>query len=564
MTAWVQDPRIQALGWTLVHSLWQDLVIGLAAAGLLALLRSPRSRYAVAGLALLACLAVPALTLALVWPSGTPLPQGPTGLPEPAFAWFLEAPGITRPAPFAWSRWLAPGLPWLAGAWALGVILGGARFVGAWVWLRRRAASAAGPVPGALVAMVRHLSGKLGIRRSVSIRTPAWGEGPLTFGWWRPVILVPAALAAGMSPAHLEALLAHELAHVARGDYLANLLQCVVEVLCFHHPAVWWLSREVREARELLCDARAAAVLGDPLRLATALDALDDLQVRPHALALPAQGGHLLMRIRHLLAPPQPRAPRRLALAGLVLLLPLLVAAVRQAPQAAPAGLPAVAGRVVQDKGGNWFIEAEANHKGPLGRLTVYVDVQGAPGSPFLSFSVGKDVPPDFAPGWVTRASWATPARIPAAFRALQITVREDATGAIGTATVPFGQEAFRLALAPQDLARSAGWVKGEIARDAGPGDAATLRCTGFLAGADLSLLTPEGKVLARMTVGTRQGEPGTGRDFMRPTVRFSLPADTDRIRVQVLEPETGREGRTEVDLKGGAAAFRIDLKPGA
>jgi len=559
MSAWAQDPRILALGWALVHSLWQDLVLGLAAAGVLAFLRSPRARYGVAGLALGACLAVPALSLAFIWPSGSSSLHVPSGLLEAGSAWAPSASALPRPAPLSWVGRLAPGLSWIAGAWALGVLLVGARFTGAWIWMRRRAATAAGAVPPALEAALAALAPRLGIRRPVSLRASAREEGPVTFGWWRPVVLVPASLLAGMNPALLEALLAHELAHVARGDYLVNLAQCLVEVLCFHHPAVWWLSREVREARELLCDARAARALGDPARLARALDALDDHQARPHALALPAHGGHLLMRIRHLLSPVRPRAPRPLALACLVLIVPLLLAAMRLGPGPLPAGSPAVTGRLVQDKGGAWFIEGEANHKGPLGRLTLYVDL---PGGPFLSFGVGKDVPKDFQPGWVTRVSWGTEARIPDGKRGLRITLREDATGAIGTATVPPGQTDFRFALAPQDLARDPAWMQGEVVRDPAGEGSATFRCTAFLAGTDLSILSPEGKVLGRMMASGPGAGEAVSRDFLRPKIRFPLGPDQDRLVIRLREPATGREGTASLDLKGGAAVFRIDLEP--
>ena len=88
---------------------------------------------------------------------------------------------------------------------------------------------------------------------------------PTVIGWLRPVVLVPASALAGMTPQQLEAILAHELAHIRRHDYLVNLLQTLVETLLFYHPAVWWLSRRIRIERENCCDDLAVSLCGDPV-----------------------------------------------------------------------------------------------------------------------------------------------------------------------------------------------------------------------------------------------------------------------------------------------------------
>jgi bla regulator protein BlaR1 len=117
------------------------------------------------------------------------------------------------------------------------------------------------------------------------------------------VVLVPAALVPGMPPHLLEALLAHELGHIKRHDYLVNLLQNLVETLLFYHPAVWWLSRRIRAEREQIADDFAARHLGEPRRLALALSELERLQFSGAHLAQAANGGDLMLRIRRLLRP---------------------------------------------------------------------------------------------------------------------------------------------------------------------------------------------------------------------------------------------------------------------
>ena len=75
-------------------------------------------------------------------------------------------------------------------------------------------------------------------------------------------VLVPADALAGLPCTQMEALLLHELAHIRRHDYLINVLQGVAEAALFYHPAVWWISRQVREERERCCDDIAVAVCG--------------------------------------------------------------------------------------------------------------------------------------------------------------------------------------------------------------------------------------------------------------------------------------------------------------
>jgi hypothetical protein len=142
----------------------------------------------------------------------------------------------------------------------------------------------------------------MGIARRVTLGLVDDLTSPVTAGWWRPVVLVPAALVSGMPPQLLEALLAHELAHVRRCDYVVNLIQSAIEILLFYHPAVWWLSNRIREEREQIADDVAASTLGEPRRLALALSELDLFQFTPQ-LAPAAHGGNLMSRIKRLVRP---------------------------------------------------------------------------------------------------------------------------------------------------------------------------------------------------------------------------------------------------------------------
>ena len=295
---------IHTLGWALVHSLWQDALAAAGLASLLALVpaRAARVRYALAALTLAIMLALPLATaLRLDAASDAAMPA-------------LAAPALTSLVDRI-SAGLEPTLPWFVALWLGGVLVMSARLASGWAATRRLATARTRPVPEAWRQALARLARQLRVSRPVRLLASALIEVPAVIGWWRPVILIPVSVLAGggLTPLQLDALLAHELAHVRRHDYLVNLLQTAVETLLFYHPAVWWVSTRVREEREHCCDDLAVAACGDARVYATALLRTEQLRAAP-ALALGAGGGSLLGRVRRLLAPATPDAfPRWLA-----------------------------------------------------------------------------------------------------------------------------------------------------------------------------------------------------------------------------------------------------------
>src|SRR5437660_2273197 len=308
----------QALGWALVHSLWQ---CALAAAGLATLLavvppRAARTRYALAAATLVLTLALPVgtgLRLERTWPGATaggaaaapPSPELVPPSPESARRYAPAAPAIValRLAARFRAR-LEPLLPWIVVLWLTGVVTLSLRLASGWMAVRRLGELGTRPVPEQCVAALHRLAARLRVRRPVRLLQSAMVQVPAVLGWVRPVILLPASALTGLTPLQLEALLAHELAHVRRYDYLVNLVQSVIETLLFYHPAVWWISARVRDEREHCCDDLAVAVCGDPHFYASALLGMERLRVTAPTLALSAAGGSLMGRVRRLVAPP--------------------------------------------------------------------------------------------------------------------------------------------------------------------------------------------------------------------------------------------------------------------
>ncbi|MGH8029340.1 MAG: M56 family metallopeptidase [Arenimonas sp.] len=338
---------VPLLGQALLHFVWQGALIGGLAALLLAALREarPQARYAVACLALLACVLAPLATLLapLVMAWFTP---GVAVMPiagEFAASTTTATVGLLQLTAASTRRFEAY-LPAIVATWAVGTGLMSLRMVFGLAWVHHLRQSPQGPLQLTWQARLDALAAHFQLRRSVELRLVDNLDTPVAAGWWKPVVLLPAALIARMPVDLLEALLAHELAHIRRHDYLVNLLQNAVEALLFYHPVTWWLSHRIRVERELVADQLAAEVVCAPRRLALALSELSELQRTPPALHLlqAAHGGPLMSRIEQLLRPTRRTHPVARVVFPLLGLVAFAIASYTYAGIAAPAA--AVAG----------------------------------------------------------------------------------------------------------------------------------------------------------------------------------------------------------------------------
>ena len=199
-------------------------------------------------------------------------------------------------------------LRWIDGAWVLGVLLLSLRSIGGWWVIQRLRRTAVDEAPSAVRVSFERVSAALGLRRSVLLRVSSAIAGPITVGAVRAMVLLPVSAITLLGPDEVEMVLAHELAHVRRADFLCNLLQTLVETLFFFHPAVWWIGKRIRHERELCCDDIALKICPNPVTYATALFRLEEQRVRRWRLAM-AFDGHqsnqtLRMRIARILGEP--------------------------------------------------------------------------------------------------------------------------------------------------------------------------------------------------------------------------------------------------------------------
>ncbi|RTQ50183.1 hypothetical protein EJV47_11150 [Hymenobacter gummosus] len=305
---------VRAVGYTILHSLWQGAVVALALAGLMLVLRrhSAQVRYRVTGGALALLLLLAGVTFLRYYWTALPAADVPAAAAAPALTAATSAPAapaaVAAEGPLSTAtilRYVEEHLPLLVMIWLLGLLTMTLRLLGGLAYVQRLRHYGTRPLGLLWQNRLNSLAERAGLDRPVGLLESSLVRVPVVVGHLRPLILLPLGAVAGLSAAQLEAILAHELAHVARRDYLINLLQSVAEVLFFYHPAVWFMTATLRTERENCCDDVAATLCGDPLVLARALAALAELGLERAAaprLSMAATGpkGSLLGRVRRL------------------------------------------------------------------------------------------------------------------------------------------------------------------------------------------------------------------------------------------------------------------------
>ena len=299
----VSGPLVDRLGETLLHFLWQGaliLAIYMIVRRLLFSGSGAEVRYVLACSTMVVLVAAPLVTF-VVGPS-QPVSGGPEFLsgsitPAAAMGTAAEASSLLVLDVDTRNDILAAVVTlWLVGAMALW-----ARLMGGWLVSARMRSAQVRRAPNEWEQLLGQLGTRLGITERVELLVSGRVSAPTVVGWLRPVVLMPVGALSGLPPAQLEALLAHELAHIRRHDYLVNILQSVAEALLFYHPAVWWVSRQIRAEREFCCDDVAVAISGDAVIYARALAEIAS-PPQPHLnVGVAADGGSLMTRIGRLL-----------------------------------------------------------------------------------------------------------------------------------------------------------------------------------------------------------------------------------------------------------------------
>jgi TonB family protein len=289
-------PLASAISGALIHFVWQGAIVGVSLS--LALFglrrRSPNSRYIISCVALAVLALMPLVTTWLLYSRPAPARSGAAAANVSQVISAAAAPLQFRQT--LWLNWLRV---WALQLWSVGVLMFSMRLILGYkhtFTLRRRGS----PAGESVIGVVTRLTKIMGVQRKVRALMSSMVESPSVVGWLRPVILLPPATLMGLTSLQLEAIIAHEIAHIRRYDYLVNMVQMLVETLLFYHPAVWWTSKRMRLERELCCDDLAVRFCGNPLRYAKALTRLERLRLSTPNVAMASTGGPLLYRIQRL------------------------------------------------------------------------------------------------------------------------------------------------------------------------------------------------------------------------------------------------------------------------
>jgi ankyrin repeat protein/beta-lactamase regulating signal transducer with metallopeptidase domain len=328
----ITSAALERLAGSLLHFIWQGAAIAIVTAVALRLLRqrSAECRYEAALGALGAMLVAPFVTFTFYAETGALTSQLLHSLNGAAKIVASEA---TAGDIAVWTQRIVA-------VWMIGVIVFLTSLVGGWLLSRRLLRSAAAVVTPVMKEALERARAGLNFQGKVRLLSGGRIETPIVIGWLRPAILLPASALTGLSADQLLSILAHELAHIRRHDFLVNGIQRAVECVLFYHPAVWWVSGRIRVERERCCDDLAVSVCGDRLLYAQALVALEKARSAEPLLALPTAGVGVKDRVRRILGVSSANRDWQSAAAALVFAVILVGAGMFQPTLARPAVQP--------------------------------------------------------------------------------------------------------------------------------------------------------------------------------------------------------------------------------
>src|SRR5499433_1180063 len=304
LTSLFAPDTMRTLGWSLLHFVWQGFALAAFASIAMTFFRRASARYIIGVLTLFAMVTSVAMTFVLLLNSQSAL-QATEAAATPVVVFAQKAFLAKTVQPVLTGTPVVKSLstqifPLMVQIWLAGVLFFTLRTAGGLLYLERLRRAASVSVAPALLAKCRELQARLGLNRVVRFCECLWLDAPAVIGWFRPVVLLPVRALTGLMEDQIEAVIAHELAHIRRFDAFINLFQVTAESLLFFHPAVWWLNKRVRSERENCCDDIAVAACGNHLDYARALTTMEEWRASP-AFSLAANGSPLAARISRIL-----------------------------------------------------------------------------------------------------------------------------------------------------------------------------------------------------------------------------------------------------------------------
>jgi beta-lactamase regulating signal transducer with metallopeptidase domain len=314
----VSEHSIIAFGITVMKSLWIGAIVSVLAAILFSFTRkSAHARYIIAALAL-ATIFISTVIVFVSTSNGS----------HPAYGYnplISDAGGVQQTSEYLHPGRLSEGFnvrtlirelsagaerlfidhsEWIVLLWLIGVVILGVKFTGGYIYASRFSTRSTTDLPAIWAARIGKIAGKINLQKKIRTVKSLKVKVPMVTGWLRPVLILPASLLSGIPADQLEAIIAHELAHIKRNDYLVNIIQSLVEIIMFYNPAIWWLSKILRRERENCCDDIALEAGTKSVVYAKALASMQAISLSPPspAVAIKRNNNHLINRIKRITA----------------------------------------------------------------------------------------------------------------------------------------------------------------------------------------------------------------------------------------------------------------------
>jgi TonB family protein len=297
----IDSQLFSSIALTLIHFLWQGIAVAviLKSALMITANQHSRLRYFFSSLAMTANFLLPFITFAVIYQPEYLIEQHSSAINDQNI---LGLPLLVNESSF--NADILAMLPYLTVAWLSTVLCLCGKLIFQ-MFSVNQLPKHRSPLPYVeLHARFNELVNKLNIKKTPKLIVSLTVDVPMAIGWIKPVVLLPASMITGLTPAQLDMLLLHELAHIRRHDYLVNLIQSFVEIVLFFHPAVFWVSKQMRIEREYCSDDIAVQHCGDALAYAhTLTDTASLCNKHRHAIptmAMAASGGDLKQRVLRL------------------------------------------------------------------------------------------------------------------------------------------------------------------------------------------------------------------------------------------------------------------------
>lgn len=330
MNAFLNSQWTEAVGLTILDSLWQGALVLFFCFFILLFMKKARPAYRF-NLVLIALLTLPLLSGITLY-RHLDLSQQETTLPVEISTGLSEVPqdvtandasqavaieSLAKQSPFSfWLRWTAQNADIALAIWLIGALLFTIRMLGGFIFLNRLKTKSKLIEDSTLVGNLDQLCNQLKIKGKVLLKQSEAISSPLVMGVLKPVIIFPLGLIQALPTEQIEAVLLHELAHIKRNDFLINIVINVLQVVYFYHPAFWWLNAQLDDEREYDCDESTVLLTANPLVLAKALASISEFNLQPKtpALAFAGRKNQMLKRIKRIVQ----RQPQTNWLSGLL------------------------------------------------------------------------------------------------------------------------------------------------------------------------------------------------------------------------------------------------------